>query len=185
MTVVLHSLAAFNVPAETLERAWTTGAWPFDLGDERAPKWWRFGVGIVGVPTDEAEVASVLRLGPRTLLTVVELARVLAGSTDAAVAFRTVRHGVLRRIIDTSERDSWTAAVKRGEDHRGAVLRIAFAIERAAQWRGEPAWRESLVYRIREVDAAWPVLCALGATPVNLLACENNAVVLAVEEVER
>lgn len=198
-------LATLNVPAETLERAWTTGAWPFEFGDERAPRWWcercsgtgvsdfacpqcdvRDGAttGYTSVPADSREVDAVLRLGPRVLLTVVELARVLAVNADAAVVFRVMRHGVLLDRIRANARDWWPDAVARGEDRRSAVLRIAFALEREAEWLGEPAWREGLTYRIQELDdGTWPVLWSLGRTPTHLLSCEKNVVVLAVQAI--
>lgn len=179
-------------PAEAVEALATARLWPWEIGDERAPRWWcercdgtddlteeceRFPCfsmshpclacddGTNADPPTHAALVAVASLGAPMLARCIALADVIAraaGYSDARVVWRVMT----RKAIVEHQRAIHEAAAPRG----GApTMCEVFALEDVVRREGGSSWRSVRDWIDATVRAAWPALRALavgdGETP--------------------
>lgn len=179
-------------PAEAVEALATARLWPWEIGDERAPRWWcercdgtddlteeceRFPCfsmshpclacddGTNADPPTHAALVAVASLGAPMLARCIALADVIAraaGYSDARVVWRVMT----RKAIVEHQRAIHEAAAPRG----GApTMCEVFALEDVVRREGGSSWRSVRDWIDATVRAAWPALRSLAvgdeATP--------------------
>jgi len=179
-------------PAGAVEALTTVGLWPWEIGDERAPRWWCefLNDAIIDDPPSHAALVAVASLG-RPLLqrithTLVPWIARAAGCPDARVVWRVMGLEALLRHHEVTARegDGWGCVYVSSHEHERA--------RRPQSFGKQPAWPNACPWpSLAQVDAAWPALRRLAvgdeATPqptgVHLVALDASRVVLAVEAI--
>ena len=177
--------------AEAVEALATVGLWPWEPGDERAPRWWCefLNDAIIDDPPSHAALVAVASLGRPLLQRCVALADVIAhaaGCPDARVVWRVMGRKALHRHHEVTARDGdgWGCVYVSSHEHERA--------RRPQSFGGQPAWPNACPWpSLAQVDAAWPALRTLavgdGETPqptgVHLVALDASRIALAVEAI--